>query len=36
MASGITGETLHLDGGYNMMGSPGRMLERIKAAQPAT
>ena len=34
MASGITGETLHLDGGYNMMGSPGRMLDRIKAAQP--
>jgi len=32
MASGITGEILHLDGGYNMMGSPGRMLERIKAA----
>jgi len=34
MASGITGEILHLDGGYNMMGSPGRMLDRIKAAQP--
>jgi enoyl-[acyl-carrier protein] reductase I len=29
-SSGITGEILHLDGGYNMMGSPGRMLERIK------
>jgi len=32
MSSGITGEILHLDGGYNVMGSPGRMLERIKAA----
>jgi enoyl-[acyl-carrier protein] reductase I len=33
MSSGITGEILHLDGGYNIMGSPGRLLERIKAAQ---
>jgi enoyl-[acyl-carrier protein] reductase I len=33
MSSGITGEILHLDGGYNIMGSPGRMLEKIKAAQ---
>jgi enoyl-[acyl-carrier protein] reductase I len=33
MSSGITGEILHLDGGYNMMGSPGRMLERLKGAQ---
>jgi enoyl-[acyl-carrier protein] reductase I len=33
MSSGITGEILHLDGGYNMMGSPGRMLEQIKAAK---
>jgi enoyl-[acyl-carrier protein] reductase I len=33
MSSGITGELLHLDGGYNIMGSPGRLLERIKAAQ---
>jgi enoyl-[acyl-carrier protein] reductase I len=32
MSSGITGEILHLDGGYNVMGSPGRMLDRIKAA----
>lgn len=30
MSSGITGEILHLDGGYNIMGSPGRLLERIK------
>jgi enoyl-[acyl-carrier protein] reductase I len=33
MASGITGEILHLDGGYNIMGSPGRLLDRIKTAQ---
>jgi enoyl-[acyl-carrier protein] reductase I len=35
MSSGVTGEILHLDGGYNMMGSPGRMLEQIKAAKSA-
>jgi len=35
MSSGITGEILHLDGGYNIMGSPGRLLNRIKAAQQA-
>jgi enoyl-[acyl-carrier protein] reductase I len=33
MSNGITGEILHLDGGYNIMGSPGRLLERVKAAQ---
>jgi enoyl-[acyl-carrier protein] reductase I len=33
LSSGVTGEILHLDGGYNMMGSPGRMLDRIKAAK---
>lgn len=33
LSSGVTGEILHLDGGYNVMGSPGRMLDRIKAAQ---
>jgi enoyl-[acyl-carrier protein] reductase I len=32
MSSGITGEILHLDGGYNIMGSPGRMLDRLKQA----
>jgi enoyl-[acyl-carrier protein] reductase I len=32
MSGGITGEILHLDGGYNMMGSPGRMLDRMKSA----
>jgi enoyl-[acyl-carrier protein] reductase I len=35
MSSGITGEILHLDGGYNIMGSPGRMLDEIKAAKAA-
>ncbi len=30
MSSGITGEILHLDGGYNTMGSPGRMLDQLK------
>ncbi|TWT89690.1 Enoyl-[acyl-carrier-protein] reductase [NADH] FabI [Pseudobythopirellula maris] len=30
MSSGVTGEILHLDGGYNAMGSPGRLLEKIK------
>lgn len=33
MSSGVTAEILHLDGGYNAMGSPGRLLEQIKAAQ---
>jgi len=36
MSSGVTGEILHLDGGYNMMGSPGRMLDKIKSAKAAT
>lgn len=30
LSSGITGEILHLDGGYNIMGSPGRLLDRFK------
>lgn len=30
MSDGITGETLHVDGGYNMMGSPGRLLQRLQ------
>ena len=29
MSTGITGEVLHVDGGYNSMGSPGRMAELI-------
>ncbi|MCC7339355.1 MAG: enoyl-ACP reductase [Pirellulaceae bacterium] len=28
-SDGITGEILHIDGGYNMMGSPGRLLDRL-------
>jgi enoyl-[acyl-carrier protein] reductase I len=30
-ASGITGEILHVDCGYNVMGSPGRAIEAAKA-----
>ncbi len=33
LSDGITGEIMHVDGGYNMMGSPGRMLDKIKEAQ---
>jgi enoyl-[acyl-carrier protein] reductase I len=29
MSSGVTGEILHLDGGFNVMGTPGRMLDRL-------
>jgi enoyl-[acyl-carrier protein] reductase I len=35
MASGITGEILHVDAGYNAMGSPGRMLDQIQAGRGA-
>lgn len=31
MSDGITGEIMHVDGGYSMMGSPGRLLDRIEA-----
>lgn len=31
LSEGITGEILHLDGGYNVMGSPGRLLDQAKA-----
>jgi enoyl-[acyl-carrier protein] reductase I len=31
MSGGITGEILHVDKGYNIMGSPGRLLDRLKA-----
>lgn len=31
MSSGVTAEILHLDCGYNAMGSPGRLLDRFKA-----
>ena len=30
MSDGITGELLHIDGGYNIMGSPGRLLDEYK------
>ena len=30
LASGITGEILHVDCGYNAMGSPGRAIEAAK------
>jgi enoyl-[acyl-carrier protein] reductase I len=30
-ASGITGELMHVDSGYNVMGSPGRAIEKVKA-----
>jgi len=29
MSDGITGEILHVDGGYNIMGSPGRLLDKF-------
>jgi enoyl-[acyl-carrier protein] reductase I len=31
MSDGITGEILHVDGGYNIMGSPGRLLDKHKS-----
>jgi enoyl-[acyl-carrier protein] reductase I len=30
MSDGITAEIMHVDGGYNAMGSPGRMLDKMK------
>ena len=36
MSNGITGEILHVDGGYNAMGSPGRLLDAINAAKKQT
>jgi enoyl-[acyl-carrier protein] reductase I len=35
LACGITGEILHVDCGYNVMGSPGRALEAARAAEQA-
>ena len=29
MSTGITGETLYVDGGYNTMGSPGRLVDLL-------
>jgi len=34
LASGVTGEILHVDNGYNIMGSPGRAIEAAKAGKP--
>ncbi len=33
-SDGITGEIMHVDGGYHAMGSPGRLLDVIKSAKP--
>ncbi len=33
LATGITGEILHVDCGYNIMGSPGRAIEAAKAGK---
>jgi len=30
MSAGITGEILHIDSGYNIMGSPGRMVDKYR------
>jgi enoyl-[acyl-carrier protein] reductase I len=30
LASGISGEILHVDAGYHMMGSPGRLMDGMK------
>lgn len=30
MSGGVTGELMHIDGGYNIMGSPGRLLDDYK------
>lgn len=29
-SNGVSGEILHVDGGYHAMGSPGRLLEKLK------
>ena len=33
MSDGITAEIMHVDFGYNAMGSPGRLLDRLQAAK---
>jgi len=30
LSNGITGEIMHVDGGYSIMGSPGRMIEKYR------
>ena len=32
LSAGITSEILHVDGGYNAMGSPGRLLDDLREA----
>ena len=32
-SDGITAEVLHIDGGYNAMGSPGRLLDKVRELQ---
>lgn len=29
VSNGVSGEILHVDGGYHMMGSPGRLLDKV-------
>jgi enoyl-[acyl-carrier protein] reductase I len=36
LSDGITSEVLHLDGGYNSMGSPGRLLDKVRDAIPSS
>ncbi|MCA9235163.1 MAG: enoyl-ACP reductase [Planctomycetales bacterium] len=31
MSGGVTGEIMHVDAGYNAMGSPGRLLDRFRS-----
>ena len=33
LSDGMTGEVMHIDGGYNAMGSPGRLVEKIREAR---
>ena len=30
LSQGITGEIVHVDAGYNIMGSPGRLADQLK------
>jgi len=30
-SEGISGEILHVDGGYHAMGSPGRLLDKLQS-----
>jgi enoyl-[acyl-carrier protein] reductase I len=32
LSEGITAETMHVDGGFSEMGSPGRMLDKFRSA----